>query len=86
MNLVFNLFLAANWSLGWWAWLLILLGVLIAGFIIGLIVSRKMTAKYLEKNPPINEKMIRVMFQQMGRTPSEKQVRQVMASMNAAKN
>lgn len=86
MNLVFNLFLAANWSLGWWAWLLILLGILIAGFIIGLIVSRKMTAKYLEKNPPINEKMIRVMFQQMGRTPSEKQVRQVMASMNAAKN
>lgn len=86
MNLVFNLFLAANWSLGWWAWLLILLGVLIVGFIIGLIVSRKMTAKYLEKNPPINEKMIRVMFQQMGRTPSEKQVRQVMASMNAAKN
>ena len=29
--------------------------------------------------------MIRVMFQQMGRTPSE-QVRQVMASMNQAKN
>ncbi len=79
------IFLATNWSLGWWAWLLILLGVLIVGFIIGILVSRKVTAKYLEKNPPINEKMIRVMFQQMGRTPSEKQVRQVMASMNAAK-
>ena len=77
--------LAAKWSLGWWAWLLILLGVLIAGFVAGLLVSRKVTQKYLEKNPPINEKMIRVMFQQMGRTPSEKQVRQVMASMNAAK-
>ena len=43
------------------------------------------TTKYLEKNPPINEKMIRVMMQQMGRTPSEKQVRQIMASMNQNK-
>ena len=41
--------------------------------------------KYLEKNPPVNEKMVREMMRQMGRTPSEKQVRQVMASMNAAK-
>jgi len=83
MNLVL---LAATWELGWWAWCLIFLGLLIAGFIVGLLVSRKVTAKYLEKNPPINEKMIRAMFLQMGRTPSEKQVRQVMASMNAAKN
>lgn len=77
--------LASAWTLKWWAWVLILLGTFIAGAVVGLIVSRKVTAKYLEKNPPINEKMIRVMFQQMGRTPSEKQVRQVMASMNAAK-
>ena len=28
--------------------------------------------------------MIRAMMQQMGRTPSEKQVRQIMASMNQA--
>ena len=86
MKLVFNLFLAASWSLAWWAWLLILLGVLLVGAVVGFLVSKKIMAKYLEKNPPINEKMIRVMFQQMGRTPSEKQVRQVMASMNAAKN
>lgn len=82
---MFNVVLAAAWSLQWWAWVLILLGTFIVGAVVGLIVSRKVTAKYLEKNPPINEKMIRVMFQQMGRTPSEKQVRQVMASMNAAK-
>lgn len=82
---MFNVILAAAWSLQWWAWVLILLGTFIVGAVVGLIVSRKVTAKYLEKNPPINEKMIRVMFQQMGRTPSEKQVRQVMASMNAAK-
>lgn len=82
MTLVF----LANSGLHWGWWIGISVVCLIAGFIIGLLVSRKVTAKYLEKNPPINEKMIRVMFQQMGRTPSEKQVRQVMASMNAAKS
>lgn len=69
----------------WWALLLILIGTLLVGGIIGFFVSRKIFTKYLEKNPPVNEKMIRVMLQQMGRTPSEKQVRQIMASMNQAK-
>ena len=71
----------ARWSLQFWAWILIFLGILIIGVLAGLLISRKVTAKYLEKNPPINEKMIRVMYQQMGRTPSEKQVRQVMAAV-----
>lgn len=62
-----------------------IVGALIVGGIIGFFVSRKIFTKYLEKNPPINEKMIRVMMQQMGRTPSEKQVRQIMASMNQQK-
>ena len=75
------LFLVAVWSLQFWAWILIFLGILIVGVVVGLLVSRKVTQKYLEKNPPINEKMIRVMYQQMGRTPSEKQVRQVMAAV-----
>lgn len=70
----------------WWAFVLIVLGVLLLGGLIGFLVARKVFQKYLEKNPPINEKMIRVMMQQMGRTPSEKQVRQVMAAMNAEKN
>jgi uncharacterized protein YneF (UPF0154 family) len=72
-------------ELVWWAFALILLGVLIVGAVVGFFVSRKIFTSYLEKNPPVNEKMIRVMMQQMGRTPSEKQVRQVMASMNQAK-
>lgn len=70
----------------WWAFVLIIIGVLLVGGIIGFFVSRKIFTNYMEKNPPVNEKMIRAMMQQMGRTPSEKQVRQVMASMNAAKN
>ena len=71
--------------LPWWGLTLILLGTLIVGLVVGFIVSRKVFQNYLEKNPPINEKMIRVMFQQMGRTPSEKQVRQIMQSMQQAK-
>lgn len=75
--------LAVQWSLGWWAWLLIFVAILLVGFIAGMIVSRKITSKYLEKNPPINENMIRIMYKQMGRTPTEKQVRQVMAAVNS---
>lgn len=71
--------------LDWWVFTLILLGVLIVGGVAGFFISRAIFTKYLEKNPPVNEKMIRAMMQQMGRTPSEKQVRQVMASMNQAK-
>ena len=75
------LYLAYLWELPFWGWLLIFIGILAVGFVAGLLVSKKVTTKYLEKNPPINEKMIRVMYQQMGRTPSEKQVRQVMAAV-----
>ena len=85
MFLKFNLILAGI-NMAWWGLVLIILGCLIVGAIVGFFVSKKIMTNYLEKNPPINEKMIRVMFQQMGRTPSEKQVRQVMASMNQAKN
>ncbi len=72
-------------NFAWWSFALIILGVVIVGGIIGFFVSRHYFTKYLEKNPPVNEKMIRVMMQQMGRTPSEKQVRQIMSSMDQAK-
>lgn len=71
-----------------WSWLTpVLVGIvcLIIGAVVGFIISRKVFSRYLEKNPPVNEKMIRAMMQQMGRTPSEKQVRQIMASMNQNK-
>lgn len=69
-----------------WLAIVLIVVALLVGLVVGFFVSRKVFTKYLEKNPPVNEKMIRAMFQQMGRTPSEKQVRQVMASMNNAKN
>ena len=62
-----------------------ILGVLIAGAVVGFVVSRKVFKRYLEKNPPVNENMIRAMMSQMGRKPSEKQVKQVMKAMNDAK-
>lgn len=69
-------------------WLQITLPIItaVAFFIVGFIVARMVFKKYLEKNPPINEDMIRAMMQQMGRTPTEKQVRQVMRSMQEAKD
>lgn len=71
-----------------WSWLTpVLVGIvcLLVGAVVGFIISRKVFSRYLEKNPPVNEKMIRAMMQQMGRTPSEKQVRQIMASVNQNK-
>ena len=64
----------------------IILGCIILGFIIGFLVARKLISKYLQKNPPVNENMIRAMYRQMGRTPSEKQIREVMRSMEEAKD
>ena len=59
----------------------IIIGVLIIGLIIGFFTSRWFFKRQLQKNPPINENMIRAMFMQMGRKPSEAQVRAVMNSM-----
>lgn len=68
-------------------WLLIIYIVLavIAGAVAGFFIARAWFKNYLKKNPPVNERMIREMMRQMGRTPSEKQVRQVMSSMNQVK-
>ena len=62
--------------------ILYVVGGLIIGFIIGFFVARKYMQKYLKENPPINEQMIRTMMSQMGRTPSQKQVNQMMKQMN----
>ena len=58
-----------------------ILGGLIVGAIIGFVLARFYIKKYMKKNPPINEQMIKAMMMQMGRTPSQKQVIQIMKSM-----
>ncbi|HAD22853.1 YneF family protein [Kandleria vitulina] len=44
--------------------------------------SRWMFKNELKKNPPINEKMIRAMFREMGRKPNEAQIRRIMKNIN----
>ena len=64
-----------------WVFVLAIVVCLIAGGVIGFVVARYVFKKQLQKNPPINENMIRAMFMQMGRKPSEAQIRAVMNSM-----
>ena len=54
---------------------------MLIGAVIGFFVAKKFMVKYLKKNPPINEEMIKTLMTQMGRTPSQKQVNQMMKSM-----
>ncbi|MBQ9037230.1 MAG: YneF family protein [Erysipelotrichaceae bacterium] len=54
----------------------------VIGAVLGWYFTRKAIQKQLKENPPVNEKMIRAMFMQMGRKPSEAQIKQVMKSMN----
>ena len=54
---------------------------MLIGAVIGFFIARKVMMKYLKKNPPINEEMIKTLMTQMGRTPSQKQVNQMMKSM-----
>lgn len=65
-------------------WILFIVIALVAGAAIGFFAARKYMMKYLKENPPINEQMLRMMMTQMGRKPSEKQVKQMMNQMNKA--
>lgn len=59
---------------------------LIVGTVIGVFITRSAVKKQLEQNPPLNEDMLRMMMMQMGRKPSEAQIRQMMQSLrNQAK-
>lgn len=60
--------------------LMVLVGLLI-GFVIGFFLARHLMTKYLKKNPPINEEMIKALMMQMGRKPNQKQINQMMKAM-----
>lgn len=66
----------------WTGILTLVVGLAIGGFL-GFYITQKKFKKELAENPPINEKMIRAMFLQMGRKPSEAQIKQIMKSVNA---
>lgn len=54
---------------------------IIIGAVMGFFISKKVMTSYLKKNPPINEEMIKALMTGMGRKPSQKQVNQMMKSM-----
>lgn len=58
---------------------------LVVGFAAGFFFARNRFQKELKENPPINEKMIRAMYMQMGRKPSESQIKQTINAMNQYK-
>ena len=60
--------------------LMVLVGLII-GAVIGFFVARKVMEKYLKKNPPINEDMIKALMMQMGRKPNQKEINQMMKAM-----
>ena len=66
-----------------WAVILVPILCLVGGAVAGFFISRWYFKKQIKENPPINEKMIRAMFRSMGRTPSEKQVREIMRNVNS---
>ena len=72
-----------EWNGGWFG---LVIAALVLGAIAGFFGARYFIKRELAKNPPINEKMIRAMFMQMGRKPSEAQIRAVMKSMQDANN
>ena len=62
------------------------IGVLFAALVVELIVgffgARWFFKRQIEKNPPINEGMIRALYQSVGRKPSEADIQR---TMNAVK-
>lgn len=50
---------------------------LIAGLILGYFIATKLFKKQLKKNPPISKETIRMIYRQVGRSPSEKQVNEI---------
>lgn len=56
---------------------------LIGGLVGGFFIARKYMMDYFEKNPPIDENMLRMMMLQMGQKPSERKINQMMSQMKS---
>lgn len=65
----------------WLDILYLVIGIIIGG-VAGFFIARKYMMKFLKKNPPINEEMIKTLMSSMGRTPTQKQVNQMMKNMS----
>ena len=61
--------------------ILMIVVVLAIGAVIGFFIAKTVTKRSMKKNPPINEEMIKALMMQMGRKPNQKQINQMMKSM-----
>ena len=70
------------------AWIFIVIIGVLLGAVGGFFLARRYMMNYFAENPPISEDMLRNMMMQMGQKPSERKVKQIMASMKtqSAKN
>ena len=62
-------------------WIGVLAAAVIAALIAGFFLARWFFKRQLEKNPPINEGMIRALYQSVGRKPSEADIQRTMAAV-----
>lgn len=69
----------------WWYIFICSICCLIIGGILGFLITKKIIQKQIRDNPPITEKQIRAMYLQMGRKPSEANIKKVMNSIKRAK-
>ena len=65
------------------AWIFIVIIGILLGAVGGFFFARRYMMNYFQENPPISEDMLRGMMMQMGQKPSERKVKQIMASMKA---
>lgn len=66
----------------WWVLLIAVIASLAVGFLVGALIIKHVFEKQIKENPPVNRDMIRAMYMQMGRKPSEKDINRVMQEMN----
>ena len=62
-------------------WVGVLIASVVAALIAGFFLARWFFKRQLEKNPPINEGMIRALYQSVGRKPSEADIQRTMAAV-----
>ena len=63
-------------------WIGVLFAALVVGLIVGFFGARWFFKRQIEKNAPINEGMIRALYQSVGRKPSEADIQR---TINAVK-
>lgn len=55
---------------------MVILGILI-GIVIGFFIAKYIFKRQLKKNPPITKETIRMIYSQVGRKPTEKQINDI---------